>query len=139
MVEVETKTIRPLPGVVLTQFIARDVVSGCDVAEVHNSVTPGTVSTFMDMIQTLLPFSVNALEIKEDGGIEEAFDKACRERGVRLFLAPSAPAPTSGHGAMALIAPLDRFYQSYDGDFSVRPLNKALHRWGLASTQRIAS
>ena len=58
MVEVDTLDVRPLPGVVLKQLTARDVVSRWDVLEVHRQATAVTAAGFLDAIEARMPFEV---------------------------------------------------------------------------------
>ena len=48
IVQVDTLDVRPLPGVVLKHFTARDVVSRWDVLEVHTRATATTAKAFLD-------------------------------------------------------------------------------------------
>jgi hypothetical protein len=47
-VEIDTLDIRPVPGVILKQFTARDVISRWDVLEVHRNATANTAAGFLD-------------------------------------------------------------------------------------------
>ena len=42
LVHVDTVEVRPLPGVMIKQFTARDVVSRWDVLDAHSRATAGT-------------------------------------------------------------------------------------------------
>ena len=59
IVQVDTLDVRPLPGVVLKHFTARDVVSRWDVLEVHTRATATTAKAFLDTLQDRLPFPLN--------------------------------------------------------------------------------
>jgi len=48
IVEVDTLDVRPLPGVVLKHFTARDVISRWDVIEAHTRATSNTASGFIE-------------------------------------------------------------------------------------------
>ena len=52
LVQVDTLDVRPLPGVILKHFTARDVVSRWDVVEVR---TRATANTATDFLSTLRP------------------------------------------------------------------------------------
>ena len=60
IVQVDTLDLRPLPGVVLKHFTARDVVSRRDVLEVHTRATAQAAARFLDAIQARMPFPVRA-------------------------------------------------------------------------------
>lgn len=58
----DTLYVRPLPGVVLKHFTARDVV------EVYTKATSITAVGFLDTVFKRMPFPVRALQV--DGGAE---------------------------------------------------------------------
>ncbi len=68
LVEVDTLDVRPLPGMVLKHFTARDVVSRWDVVEVHTRATSALATRFLDSLQQRLPFPIKAIQV--DGGSE---------------------------------------------------------------------
>ena len=68
MVQVDTLDVRPLPGMVLKHFTARDVVSRWDVVEAHSRATARTAAGFLDALQARMPFPVRAIQV--DGGSE---------------------------------------------------------------------
>ena len=50
IVQVDTLDVRPLPGVELKHFTARDVISRWDVLEAHSRATSRTASAFIDVL-----------------------------------------------------------------------------------------
>ena len=50
LVQVDTLDVRPLPGVILKHFTARDVVSRCDVLQVGTQATSASAARFLDAI-----------------------------------------------------------------------------------------
>lgn len=68
LIQLDTMDIRPLPGVVLKQFTARDVVSRWDILEAHTRATSRTASGFIDRLIARMPFPVRAIQV--DGGSE---------------------------------------------------------------------
>jgi putative transposase len=68
LVEVDTLDVRPLPGMVLKQFTARDVVSRWDVVEVQTKATSNTAVGFLETLAKRMPFPIKALQV--DGGSE---------------------------------------------------------------------
>ena len=46
----DTLSVRPLPGVILKRFTARDVVSLCDVLQVGTRATSASAVRFLDAI-----------------------------------------------------------------------------------------
>ena len=63
LVEVDTLDVRPLPGVVLKHFTARDLVSRWDVLEVHTRATATTAAGFLDALEARMPFPVRAIQV----------------------------------------------------------------------------
>ena len=51
LVQLDTLDVRPLPGVILKQFTARDVVSRWDVVEVRTRATANTATDFLSTLQ----------------------------------------------------------------------------------------
>ena len=68
LVQVDTLDIRPVPGVVLKQFTASDVVSCFDVLEVHRRATASLASQFLETLVQRMPIPVRAMQV--DGGSE---------------------------------------------------------------------
>ncbi|MBI4200944.1 MAG: hypothetical protein HY531_01480 [Chloroflexi bacterium] len=111
LVQVHTLDVRPLPGVVLKTFTARDVVSRWDVLEAHTRATATTTAGFLDRLLQRMPFPVRAIQV--DGGSEfqaagvyperSRREQACQEKGLHLFvLPPRSPKlnpDSSGRGA----------------------------------------
>lgn len=62
LVQVDTLDVRPLPGVVLKHFTARDVVSRWDVVEVHTRATANTATGFLEDLLQGMPFPIKALQ-----------------------------------------------------------------------------
>src|SRR3970040_987476 len=68
LVQLDTLDIRPLPGLVLKQFTARDIVSRWDVVEVYSVATARTASDFLDARQARSAVPLRAIQV--DGGSE---------------------------------------------------------------------
>ena len=61
IVEVDTLDVRPLPGVVLKHFTARDVISRWDVLEAHTRASSHTATAFMDALLIRMPFPIKVI------------------------------------------------------------------------------
>jgi putative transposase len=109
LVEVDTLDIRPLPGVILKQFTARDVISRWDVVEVRSRATAQTAMEFIETLQRRVPFAVRALQV--DGGSEfyAEFEQECQRRGIRLFVLPPK-SPNSMGRWKGRIEPIQRSF-----------------------------
>ena len=116
LVQVDTLDVRPLPGVVLKHFTARDVVSRWDVVEVHTRATATTAKAFLDALQARLPFPLKAIQV--DGGSESqaSFEQACQQRGVHLFVLPPRSPKLNGHLGTPP-ATVDWQWKDKDGQF----------------------
>ena len=88
IVQVDTLDVRPLPGVVLKHFTARDVVSRWDVLEVHTRATATTTTGFLDTLQARMPFRVRAIQVDGGSEFQALFEQSCQERGLLLFVLP---------------------------------------------------
>jgi len=128
LVEVDTLEIHPLPGIVLKHFTGCDVVTR-DVLEVHSRATATTAKTFLETLQARMPFPVRAIQV--DGGpeFESLFEEACREKNIPLFILPPRSPKLNGHVERAHRTHREEFYEVYDGDLEVAPLNIALRQW----------
>lgn len=61
LVELDTSELRPLPGIVLRHFTARDVVSRWGVVEVHTKATSTTAMGFLESLAKRMPFRPKGL------------------------------------------------------------------------------
>ncbi|MGH7272875.1 MAG: helix-turn-helix domain-containing protein [Nitrospiria bacterium] len=68
LVQIDTLDLRPIPGVILKQFTARDVISRWDVLEVHSRATAQLASQFIQTLKQRMPFPIRAFPV--DGGSE---------------------------------------------------------------------
>jgi putative transposase len=129
LVQVDTLDVRPLPGIVLKHFTARDVVSRWDVVEVHQRATATTATTFLDTLQARMPFPVRAIQV--DGGSEfhAAFETACQRRGIRLFALPPRSPKLNGAVERAQRTHTEEFYEVWDLPWTATALNPHAQRW----------
>ena len=88
LVQVDTLDVRPLPGVVLKHFTARDVISRWDVLEAHSRATAITAARFLDTLQARMPFPIRAIQVDGGSEFQAAFEDTCQERGLLLFVLP---------------------------------------------------
>jgi putative transposase len=129
LVQLDTLDVRPLPGLVLKQFTARDMVSRWDVLEVHSRATATTATRFLRALQARSPFPVKAVQV--DGGSEfmAGFEDACRQEGIHLFVLPPRSPKLNGRVERANRTHTEEFYELYDGDLDLPSLNSALRQW----------
>jgi transposase InsO family protein len=129
IVEVDTLDVRPLPGVILKHFTARDVISRWDTLEAHSTATSSTASGFIGTLLERMPFPIKAIQV--DGGAEfqDAFEQECQRRGIRLFVLPPRSPKLNGHVERAHRTHTEEFYEVTDANFEISELNRALLKW----------
>jgi transposase InsO family protein len=129
LVQVDTLDLRPLPGVILKHFTARDMVSRWDVVQVRGRATAGTAAAFLDSIAHRMPCAVKAIQV--DGGSEfkAEFEQACRHRGIRLFVLPPRSPKLNAHVERAQRTHREEFYELTNAETTVAAMNQALMDW----------
>ncbi len=129
LVEVDTLDVRPLPGVVLKQFTARDLISRWDVVELFSRATATTAATFLKALAARMPFPVRAIQV--DGGSEfaAAFEAACQQRGIRLFVLPPRSPKLNGHVERAQRTHTEEFYEVAQLEWTVQAITRPLRQW----------
>ena len=129
LVQVDSMHLRPLPGVERRQFTAVDVVSRVSVLGVRATATAGTARAFLTELTARMPFPVSAIQV--DGGSEfmAEFESACAERGIVLFVLPPRSPKLNGHVERLNGTSRREFWEHYDGDLDLPPLQAALRAW----------
>lgn len=131
IVEVDTVDLRPLPGVILKHFTARDIVSRWDVLGVASRATANMAAQFLDALQERSPFPIKAIQV--DGGSEfkAEFEAACEERGLRLFVLPPRSPKLNGCVERGNRTHREEFYEVYDLEWTVAGLRPDLLNWEI--------
>jgi len=129
LVQLDTLDVRPLPGVVLKHFTARDVVSRWDVLELASRATAGTATRALEAVLERMPFPVKALQV--DGGSEfmADFEQQCQARGLRLFVLPPRSPKLNGHVERANRTHTEEFYECSLAPPTVAELGAELRAW----------
>ena len=129
LVPVDTLELRPLPGVLVKQFTARDVVSRWDVLEAHRRATASLAAQLLDTLQQRMPFPIRAIQV--DGGSEFAadFEQACRDRRLRLFVLPPRSPKLNGCVERAQRTHTEEFYEVTPCSWLIPQLNQQLRAW----------
>lgn len=129
LVEIDTLDLRPVPGVTLKQFTARDLVSRWDVLEVRERATAGTAADFLTTVQHRMPFPVEAIQV--DGGSEfaAAFETACQRAGIKLFVLPPKSPKLNGAVERAQRTHTEEFYEVHDVAWNLPALNRQVRTW----------
>ena len=129
IVEVDTLDVRPLPGVILKHFTARDIISRWDVLEAHTRATSNTASGFIDVLLKRMPFPIQAIQVDGGSEFQDAFEEECQKRGIRLFVLPPRSPKLNGHVERAQRTHTEEFYEVTDSSFEIWELNQALLEW----------
>jgi putative transposase len=126
LVQLDTLDIRPLASEVFKQFTARDMVSRWDVVGLYRRATASNAADFLDQLLERMPFPVRAIQV--DGGSEfhAAFEQACQAKGIKLFVLPPRSPKLNGQVERANRTHTEEFYELYDGELAVAPMNTAL-------------
>jgi transposase InsO family protein len=129
LVELDTMDLRPVPGLVLKQFTARDVVSRWDTLELASNATATAASRMLDALAERMPFPVRAISV--DGGSEfmAGFEEACRRRAITLYVLP--PRSPKLHGAVerANRTHAEEFHQVTLAEPTIADLSSELRAW----------
>jgi len=129
IVEVDTLDVRPLPGMILKHFTARDVISRWDVLEAHTRATSNTASGFMEAMIERMPFPIRAVQVDGGSEFEDVFEETCRRKGIKLFVLPPRSPKLNGHVERAQRTHTEEFYEITDAGFEISELNQALLKW----------
>jgi len=129
IVEVDTVDLRPLPGVVLKHFTGRDIVSRWDVLGIYGRATANTASQYLDELIARTPFTIKAIQV--DGGSEfkAAFEVACQEHGIQLYVLPPSSPKLNGCVERGNRTHREEFYEVYDLEWTARELRPDLLNW----------
>ena len=129
IVEVDTLDVRPLPGLVVKHFTARDVISKWDVLEAHTRASSHTAAHFMDTLLTRMPFPVKVIQVDGGSEFQDFFEEECQRRGIKLFVLPPRSPKLNGHVERAQRTHTEEFYEVTGTSFEIAELNQALLEW----------
>jgi putative transposase len=129
IVEVDTLDVRPLPGLVLKHFTARDIISKWDVLEAHTRATSHTAAAFMNTLLRRMPFPVKVIQVDGGSEFQDAFEEECQRRGIKLYVLPPRSPKLNGHVERAQRTHTEEFYEVTDTTFDIPELNQALLKW----------
>jgi len=129
IVEVDTLDVRPLPGVILKHFTARDIISRWDVLEAHTRATSRTASGFIDTLLERMPFPIKAIQVDGGSEFQDAFETECQRKGIKLFVLPPRSPKLNGHVERAQRTHTEEFYEVTDISFDLPEINRALLKW----------
>jgi transposase InsO family protein len=129
IVGVDTLDVRPLPGVIIKHFTARDIISRWDVLEAYTRATAKTAASFINTILERMPFPVRAIQVDGGSEFQDIFEEECQRRGIKLFVLPPRSPKLNGHVERAQRTHTEEFYEITDAGFDLPELNQALLKW----------
>lgn len=129
IVEVDTLDVRPLPGVNIKHFTARDIISRWDVIEASSRATASSAAHFINSVIERMPFPVRAIQVDGGSEFQSVFEEECHRLGIRLFVLPARSPKLNGHVERAHRTHTEEFYEVTDTDFALPGLNEALLKW----------
>lgn len=129
LVQVDTLDIRPLPGLVLKQFTARDVVSRWDVLELRTSASARSAVAILDALAARMPFAVRALSVDNGPEFMAEFEQACAERDIALLTLPPRSPKLNGRVERANRTHTEEFYEVTEAEATLASLRPALLEW----------
>jgi transposase InsO family protein len=126
LVQLDTVFVNLTPTKAIKHFTAYDPVAKWTVGKAYNRATAQAAASFLDKLQADMPFPVEAIQV--DGGSEfmAAFEEACEQKGIRLYVLPPKRPQMNGAVERCNGAWRYEFYQSYDLPTSVEALNPIL-------------
>jgi len=129
LIQLDTLDLRPLPGVVLKHFTARDVICRWDVVDVYTRATAATACHFLDNLQQRMPFKVSAIQVDGGAEFEAEFELECQRRDIRLFILPPRSPELNGYVERAHRTHTEEFYEVTEGSFEIDELRAELLDW----------
>ena len=129
IVQVDTMDVRPLPGVIIKHFSARDIVSKWDVVEVSSRATASSASHFIKSIIARMPFPVKAIQVDGGSEFQSIFEETCQQLGIRLFVLPPRSPKLNGNVERANRTHAEEFYEVTDNDFGLTDIREKLLEW----------
>ena len=129
LVQVDTLDVRPVPGVVLKHFTARDIVSCWDVLEAHTRATATASAGFLDRLVARMPFPVRAIQVDGGSEFQASFKEACQARGIQLFVLPPRSPKLNGCVERAQRTHTEEFHEVTPFSLEIAALNRELMAW----------
>ena len=129
LVQVDTLDVRPLPGLVLKLFTARDVVSRWDVLELRTRASSRSAVAILDALAARMPFAIRALSVDNGSEFMAEFEQACADRGIALLTLPPRSPKLNGCVERANRTHTEEFYEVTDAEATLAGLRPALLDW----------
>jgi putative transposase len=126
LVQLDTVFVNLTPTKAIKHFTAYDPIAKWTVAKACNRATSQAAASFLDKLTAEMPFTIEAIQV--DGGSEfmAAFEQACADKGIRLYVLPPKCPQMNGAVERCNGAWRYEFYETYDLPASVEELNPIL-------------
>jgi transposase InsO family protein len=129
LIQLDTLDIRPLPGVVLKHFTARDIISRWDVIDVYSRATANTAAHFLNKMEQRMPFTIRAIQVDGGSEFESIFEEECQRRNIKLFVLPPRSPKLNGCVERAQRTHTEEFYEVTESSFDLPELREELLEW----------
>ena len=129
LIQLDTLDVRPLPGMVLKHFTARDMISRWDVVDVYSRATASTAAHFLDKLGQRMPFTIRGIQVDGGSEFEEVFEEECQRRNIRLFVLPPRSPKLNGCVERAHRTHTEEFYEVTENSFDLPEIRKGLLEW----------
>lgn len=129
IVQLDTKYLEPICDRKWFHYTARDMVSRWDVLQVYPASNADNSAAFLDELIDRMPFPVRSIQV--DGGSEfmGAFEHACQDRSIPLWVLPPASPKLNGRVERAQRTHEEEFYNYYAGPVDIPAMRRDLGRW----------
>ena len=121
-----TLDIRPVVGVILKQFTARDVISKWDVIEARHRATAYTAKEFTDTLCRRMPFPIKVKQVDGDSAFYAQFELVRNDKGIKLFVLPPKSPKLNRSVERANRTPTEEFYEVNECSWKIPELNRQL-------------
>jgi putative transposase len=114
LVQVDTLSVNVRPDRAVKQFTAYDPIARHTAAQAFSRATAQCAASFLDKLIKAMPFPVTGIQV--DGGSEfmAAFEDACRDKGLALFVLPPKRPDLNGAVERAQSSWRYEFYACHD-------------------------
>jgi len=129
LVELDTLDLRPLPGEVFKHFTAHDVISRWNVVSIYSQATATTAARFLDILESRMPFPVEAIQVDGGSEFQADFEEECQRRGIKLFVLPPRSPKLNGAVERAHRTHTEEFYEVTDSTFDLTEIRDDLLAW----------
>lgn len=124
LVQIDTLSVNVRPDKAIKQFTAYDPVARFTAAKAFSTKSAGCAKNFLDKVLHAFPFPIRGIQV--DGGSEfmAAFEQACKDKGLALFVLPPKRPDLNGAVERAQSSWRYEFYACHDLPHRLDRLNE---------------